>query len=233
MTFLATMDEDGYCHFAAIGNVAQRAVVTPEEAKTAITILELPDVNSSDPAHEGRRIERVPGGWMVLNAPKYRELATREHAKEKNRTNVRAFRERKKQDCNGDVIAGNKSVTPSEAYTETETEKPREIEVEFHVGDPEKVFAIAKAHPRLTHLRNETEIPRAVVDEIIRAIGTDGAEVVLEGTKAYAESVDNPKFATNPWDFFHTFDYRIKPKPQLVGNPRQRATQDAIDKAFS
>lgn len=204
VAMLASMDEDGYCHFASIGNVAQRAVVSREEAEKAMAILEAPDANSSDPAHEGRRVERVPGGWLVLNAPKYREIATREQSKVQTRERVRRFRAR-----NASETRCNENETPSEAYTETDTEaKPREVETEFYVGNPEQVFEIAKAHPRLSHLRNETEIPRAVIDEIIRAIGTDGRDAVLAGTKAYAESVDDPKFCKNPWDFFHEFQYR-------------------------
>jgi len=94
ITLLAAMDEDGFCQFAGIKNLAMRAVISVEEAKSAVSLLESPDPDSSDPDHEGRRIERVPGGWMVLNAKKYSELAKREHMKEQTRERVRQFRER-------------------------------------------------------------------------------------------------------------------------------------------
>jgi hypothetical protein len=119
ITLLAAMDENGFCSFAAVGNVAARARVTLEEAKSALQILEAPDPESSDPTNDGRRVERVPGGWIVLNATKYREIVTRANAQEKTNERVRRFRE-KKRSCNACETLGNGFVTPSEAYTEAE-----------------------------------------------------------------------------------------------------------------
>lgn len=136
MTLLASMDEDGFCQFASIGNIAQAAIVTRQEASEAISTLETPDPDSSDPDNEGRRIQRVPGGWMVLNAAKYRELAKREQAKEQTRERVRKFRSGDGKVTGGDIpvtpcnasvtrrnadeTSGNEKVTLSEAYTYTE-----------------------------------------------------------------------------------------------------------------
>jgi hypothetical protein len=92
VTFLAVMDEDGFVALASIPNVARRAAVTLDEAAAAIASLEGPDPDSSDPAHEGRRIERVPGGWMVLNAEKYGDIVTRTVARERTRERVRRHR---------------------------------------------------------------------------------------------------------------------------------------------
>lgn len=116
-TFLAAMDEDGYAHFAAIGNLASRARVTDKEALDAVKLLEAPDENSSDPDNEGRRIERVPGGWIVLNAPKYRDLVTRIVIREQTRKRVEKHRLSKKTGVtlgNAHVTLSNESVTPSE-----------------------------------------------------------------------------------------------------------------------
>lgn len=134
-TFLATMDEDGFCQFATVRNVAQRAVVTLEEADTAIKVLESPDAESSDPDHEGRRIERVPGGWMVLNALKYRDLATREHSKFQTRERVRKFRQKyagnassnSGNDGNADVTQSNENVTPLEVDVDVKEEGKKEL----------------------------------------------------------------------------------------------------------
>lgn len=119
LTFIAAMDEDGFTQFASVANLAHRARVTPEECEEAVKCLESPDLNSSDPDHEGRRIERVPGGWMILNASKYRDLVTRTVSKEQTRIRVARFREKKKR-CNGEVTTGNDGVTPSEAGTRAE-----------------------------------------------------------------------------------------------------------------
>lgn len=95
ITLLAVRDEDGFAQFSAPGNLASRARITLQEAEAAIKILESPDVNSNDQENEGRRIERVPGGWMILNAKKYDKIFKRENAKELNRNRVAEFRLKK------------------------------------------------------------------------------------------------------------------------------------------
>lgn len=124
VTMIAAMDETGFCQFAAVANVARRANVSVEKARAAIEVLEGPDSDSSDPDNEGRRLERVPGGWMVLNAEKYRAIVTRAIGQESTRKRVARFRAKNKNvtDCNVLVTDANDSVTPSEAYTDTEAE---------------------------------------------------------------------------------------------------------------
>jgi hypothetical protein len=118
-TFLAAMDEDGFARFAALRNLSGRARVTDDEARAAVAILEAPDPESSDPENDGRRVERVPGGWMILNAPKYRDMVTRIVAREKNRIRVADCRARKRPaECN-DL---KRSVTLSDTVTESKAE---------------------------------------------------------------------------------------------------------------
>lgn len=90
------MDENGYAHFSAIENLASRARVTKEEAELAVKCFLSPDKDSADPEFKGRRVERVPGGFVILNAPKYRALMTREIQKEKTRERVANWRAKKK-----------------------------------------------------------------------------------------------------------------------------------------
>jgi len=121
LTFIAVMDESGFVQFASVANVAHRAIVSVEEAQEAIRCLESPDPESSDPEHDGRRVERVPGGWIVLNAEKHRDLVTRAVAREQTASRVRKHREGKLA-CNGPVTLCNDRVTPSEAYSEAEAD---------------------------------------------------------------------------------------------------------------
>ena len=120
LTCLAAMDETGFAQFAGTPNLAHRANVSLEAALEAVTCLESADLNSSDPDNEGRRIERVPGGWIVLNAGKYRSLVTRLAAKEQNRVRVARHREMSRIG-NGVSRIGNGPVMPSEADTEADT----------------------------------------------------------------------------------------------------------------
>jgi hypothetical protein len=119
LTFIAAMDEHGFAQFASIANVARRAIVSVEEAEAAITHLEGPDPDSSDQDNEGRRLERVPGGWVVINAGKHRDMVTRAIIQEQTRLRVRRYRDKKKRTCNEEVTP---SVSESEAVSEAVSE---------------------------------------------------------------------------------------------------------------
>lgn len=99
LTLLAAKDSDGFARFASVENLARRAIVDIDQAEAAIAVLESPDLKSSNPAHEGRRVERVPGGWMVLNAGFYDDLVRRDDERRMNRDRVRRHREKHKGDA--------------------------------------------------------------------------------------------------------------------------------------
>ncbi len=122
MTLIAAMDESGFAQFASVGNLAHRAIVDMNDAQKAVESLEGPDPESSDPENDGRRIERVPGGWMVLNAEKYRQMVTRAVIQEQTRIRVQKHRAKSRQvtHSNGEPL----NVTPSEADTDTEVLTP-------------------------------------------------------------------------------------------------------------
>lgn len=94
ITLLAAMDEDGFAPFSCNDNLARRANVPKEALSEALKTLESPDKYNPNDEFEGRRIERVPNGWMVLKAPYYRNLLSREIAREQNRVRVKRFREK-------------------------------------------------------------------------------------------------------------------------------------------
>ena len=117
ITFIAAMDEDGFVALSSIGNVAARARVSIEAAEAAIAALESPDKADPSQEHDGRRIERVPYGWMVLNSTKYRDIIRRETAKEQTRQRV--AKHRAKKSGNAAVTHSNEKLTPSVAVTDT------------------------------------------------------------------------------------------------------------------
>lgn len=122
-TLLAAMDQDGFAQFASVPNLAHRARVSVEAAEKAVKTLESADPNSSDPDNEGKRIERVPGGWMVLNCQKYQELVTRAISREQTR--IRVARHREKKGCNAHVTVEKRGVTQSDAEAEAEKHTQR------------------------------------------------------------------------------------------------------------
>jgi hypothetical protein len=84
ITFLLDADPEG-CIPTSVPGLARRANVPLEEAREAIALLEAPDPDSRTPDFEGRRVEKVAGGWRVLNFIAKRELAKREAEKARKR----------------------------------------------------------------------------------------------------------------------------------------------------
>lgn len=139
ITLIAAMDRYGVCQFACAENLAARARVDVTATKEAILAFESPDPLDPTQEFEGRRIERIPGGWLVLNAEKYRDMVTAAVAAEKTKERVRRHREAKKA-----VTVSNglqRSVTPSvsvsvsnhqnqRALNNASSEKPQESAAE-------------------------------------------------------------------------------------------------------
>ncbi len=114
ITLIAAMDEDGNAMFACADNLAARARVSVKQAEAAIKSFQEPDPKSGDPDNEGMRIERIPGGWHVLNAHKYRSIVTKTISREQTRLRTAAWRERKRD---ASVTKCDEKVTPSEAVS--------------------------------------------------------------------------------------------------------------------
>ena len=124
ITLIAAMDRDGFAPFAAVANVANRARVDLDATRVAISTLESPDIYAPDQEHEGRRIERVSGGWMVINAAKYRDIVSAAIAREQTRERVRRHREAKRNVTPSNDLKRN--VTPSETATAVQDLRARE-----------------------------------------------------------------------------------------------------------
>ena len=128
LTLIAVMDETGFAKFSALGNLSSRARVTVAQAEKAVTILEAIDTESGDPENQGKRIERVPGGWMVLNAAKHRDLVNRAVVQEQTRLRVKRFRDKQNEKHKSPAPRNadrNASVTPSEAEAEAHALRTR------------------------------------------------------------------------------------------------------------
>lgn len=95
VTLLAMKDRSG-CVWASVGGLARMAVLTNEETQEALTTLESPDPDSRRPDHSGRRIEKIDGGWKILNHEFYRDLARLEAERLRKRRWAREHRLREK-----------------------------------------------------------------------------------------------------------------------------------------
>lgn len=130
ITLLAMADQDGMV--AAVEDaIARRARVSMRECRHALHVFQSPDRKSSNEANEGRRVEKVPGGWLILNYPLYRDKQDAAKERELTRERVRRYRERKKTATdvtpvtplpNVTVTLRNAPLRQADADTEADTE---------------------------------------------------------------------------------------------------------------
>jgi len=93
---LATADRNGVCAMT-VGGLAALARISRDEAVDAFNVLSASDPDTLTQEHEGRRIERVDGGWKLLNWEIYREKAKKAIIQEYNREAQARHREKENQ----------------------------------------------------------------------------------------------------------------------------------------
>jgi hypothetical protein len=91
ITLLAMCDEDGVVD-APVAAIANRARVDLGSCELAMEKFMGPDPHSRTPEHEGRRVAKVEGGWLILNHKKYRDMMSLEHRREYKRLKSAEYR---------------------------------------------------------------------------------------------------------------------------------------------
>jgi hypothetical protein len=135
ITLLAMADRYGRI-WGSIPGLANRARITVDEARSAIESFLNPDPDSRTPDNEGRRIEKIDGGWRLLNHAKYRALCDEEEKRIRHAKNQAAYRERQKlAGVTGSVTNVTESDHIAEAEAEAEALKESTIVVESSASD--------------------------------------------------------------------------------------------------
>ena len=93
VTLLALCDQDGYVR-GSVGWLAGKARVSREKAEAAIQLFQKPDPESRTPDHDGRRIEQLDDGWLVLNYIAFRDRLSNNPKATATRIRVQKHRER-------------------------------------------------------------------------------------------------------------------------------------------
>ena len=96
ITMLAMSDKDGMVS-GTVPGLARRAGVSLEECEVALKKFVSPDKYSNSQEFEGRRIERVDGGWRLLNHAKYRAMRHSEERREYKADKQREYRAKQKK----------------------------------------------------------------------------------------------------------------------------------------
>ena len=187
-TFLASMDEDGFCPFASAANVSNRARISLKDTQAAIAKLEAPDPDSSDPEFEGRRIERIEGGWVVLNAAKYRMRRTRAMVRDAQRERARRYRLRKRAERDGTALP-----------PDSQALEPQEEKFPPPIIDGRS----AARHGEHAFCGNRLCVPRSLHDDLVKQLGTTEAskELLAWYPKVLAKYKGRP-FGDNLFEFW-------------------------------
>lgn len=133
ITLLAMAGKNGVAE-GSIPGLADMARVSIDDCKAALAELEAPDEYSRTKDHEGRRIQSVDGGWLILNHAKYREKMSLDERREYNRQKQAEGRLKKRvnaqsanvknvkegEHCQHNAEASPQSETEPKAYTNTD-----------------------------------------------------------------------------------------------------------------
>jgi len=95
ITMLALATRDGLVE-AALPGLARAANVSVEACEASVKKLESPDEYSRSTTNDGRRIEKVDGGWRIYNYVKYMEKMDMESRRAYNARKMREYRERER-----------------------------------------------------------------------------------------------------------------------------------------
>jgi hypothetical protein len=123
---LAAAGPNGRVRAATVGNLARIANLTIEETTEALAILEAPDPESTTPDHEGRRVLRERGYWLVVNHRRYRDLRTKRQVLDAERK--RDERAAKKASPSPDASRTSADKSDASRTSAREAEEDRERE---------------------------------------------------------------------------------------------------------
>lgn len=118
ITMLALADRDGVVE-SSVPGLAHEARIPVDKTREGLKKLEAPDPDSRTPDNNGRRIERLIGGWKILNYEAYRHKHDADEVREKTRLRVQRYRERHPS-CNVTVTP----VTPSNKSNDIASPSP-------------------------------------------------------------------------------------------------------------
>lgn len=133
ITLMTMVDPEGYIS-AAIPGIAIAANVHVDKVREAFAIFEAPDPDSRNDAHEGRRLQKVPRGWLMLTYGEARRRATHEAEKARKRRYMRDVRSRPgaDEDCDYndgfvdgvDAVVSDRVETVDASKSESKSKSP-------------------------------------------------------------------------------------------------------------
>lgn len=102
ITMLAMADQNGEV-MAAVSGLAHMANITRDECQEGLKVLMKPDPDSRTKDNDGRRIDEIDGGWIVLNHHIYRNKLSSDPKAAADRERKRKERRKKENVTSCDV----------------------------------------------------------------------------------------------------------------------------------
>lgn len=180
ITLLAMANWYGEVH-ASIPGLAHRAGIALEECERALNLFQQPDKYSRTADHQGRRIQTIEGGWLVLNYTAYRARMSGEDRRERDR--IRQERHRTLVTQGGVTKRDSDHQIKIKIKDKTTTSKPDGFDAAL-----EEVFSyFLKAthkNPRLylfsTHRKNKTSARLAFCQKLAKDGSLENAVGLLK-----------------------------------------------------
>jgi hypothetical protein len=223
ITMMAMCNKNGYV-FASEPGLAKCAQVPLESVLKALKRFQSPDKFSCSPEYEGRRIEKVDGGWRLLNYLKFRAIRNEDDRREYHRIYMRKRRElgvKNVKECQPSLTAVNRSKPPStQAEAEAEAEKNK-IKTLAHSQKARMSEMVYQLYPRKIGKKQALKAIEKAITDLMTAENYSLERAVAclkERTRSFAESPAGQRgsYTPHPATWFNRGSYRDDPKEWQV-----------------
>ena len=178
MYLLAHSNREGFVKEPML-TIATETGISPADVDAALKLLESPDLESTTPDEEGRRIVAIEGrrvlGWLIVNYEKYRKIQDVETVREQTRERVSRWRQRQAGEAAPE--GGQKSDIPAPRRPSRVEQDPEGFAV-FWDAYPRKIGRRAAAKAYEAALRRH---PGVDPDDMSNAVGAFAGRVEAEG----------------------------------------------------
>ena len=208
-TMLILTDKDGIVS-ASIPGLADQSGFSIEQTKEALECFLSPDEYSRTAENEGRRIEKVNGGWKILNFEKYRGETREERIKRQNREATQRWRE--KQITEHHEASQNITEHHGDAQkNRTEEKRIKQNKDKDKDKDKDFQFVLRKTDVRMAELAERTKVPKKELMQI-------SYEKSLPVDRKKSRIVSKGSLVWNAYSEAYELKYNIPPKRNAKQN---------------
>jgi hypothetical protein len=136
IALLAKCGPDGIARISATW-ISEKCHVSIDRAREILDEMQQPDPDSRSTNDDGRRIERIDGGYLLLNYQKYREMRDDSQRREYMRNYIKEYRDEGKDKARPvnsgkqRVNSGKPRLAQAEAEAEAEADKRQSVKQAF------------------------------------------------------------------------------------------------------